>query len=670
MIKPFLHAFIRHAISGPTVRRFATAIMLAALGGRLHAQTDGSFRWRYAAIGYVSSSPAVGPDGTVYVGVQINQTPAAGRVFAIKPDGKDKWQPFITPDWVDSSPAIGPDGTIYVGCMDGKLYAIDSNGKQKWASKSFSFIYSSPAIGSNDTIYVGAGDSALHAINTTNGNERWSFPTGNWVDSSPAIAADGSIYFGSWDTNIYGVLSDGKEKWRFPTGGAVLSSPAIGSDGTVYAGSEDGRLYAIAADGTPKWKYPTGGAIEASLVIGADGTIYIGSIDRFFYAINPDGTLKWKVSVGQAVVSSAAVRADGTIIFGADDYVLHALNSDGTPKWSYRTDDLVESSPVIAADGSIYVGSFDGYLYSLNGATSPVSPLSTYAHWPMLRRDASHTGKETGLGTGAQLINLATRGPAGNGANLIAGLVVQGTAPKTFLLRAVGPTLEQLLVPGSLADPTLTLKGSAGATLLTNNNWCDDGKMRQTMDTTLAAGAFPLPENSKDAVLVATLQPGTYTALVESADSQEGFTLLEAYDAASSTPNARLINLSTRGHVGTGANVLIAGLVISGGGSMNVLVRAVGPGLAGFDVAGVLARPTLTVFASNGNPIRSNTGWTSEGLKGDLAGAARRAGAFAFAEGSADCAALLSLGSGNYTIKVSGLGGTTGEALVEVYVVP
>lgn len=670
MIFFFLQAFLRHVISGPTARWFAAAIGLAAASARLQAQADGSLRWAYSTTGFVQSSPAVGPDGTVYVGVRLNTTPSRGLVLAIKRDGSQKWPLFSTTDWVDSSPAIAPNGTVYVGCWDGKLYAINPDGTRKWVFETSSYIYSSPAIGGDGTIYFGAGDSALHAVGA-DGLERWKFPTGNWVDSSPAVAADGSIYFGSWDTNIYGVRPDGTEKWRVATGAAVLSSPAIGADGTVYIGSEDSRLYAVAADGAVRWKYATGAAIDASPVIGADGTIYVGSNDKFFYAINPDGTTKWKVSAGRAVVSSAAVRADGTIIFGGDDGLVHALNSDGTPKWNFPTLDYVESSPVIAADGSIYVGSLDGKLYSLNGTTAPVSPLSTYGHWPMLHRDAAHRGTAPAQGTGARLINLATRGPAGNGAILIAGLVVQGTAPKTFLLRAVGPTLEQLFVPGSLADPTITLKASAsGATLLTNNNWCDDGKKLQIVDTTVAAGAFPLPENSKDAVVVATLQPGAYTTLIDSADGGAGVALVEAYDAASSTPNARLVNLSTRGHVGTGANVLIAGLVINGDGAMNVLVRAVGPGLAGFNVTGALVQPTLTVFAGDGTPIRNNTGWISEGLKGDLAGAARRAGAFAFAEGSADCAALVSLGSGSYTIKVSGVGDTTGEALVEVYVVP
>src|SRR5262249_22999292 len=116
----------------------------------------------------------------------------------------------------------------------------------------------------------------------------------------------------------------------------------------------------------------------------------------------------------------------------------------------------------------------------------------------------------------------------------------------------------------------------------------------------------------------------------------------------------------------TGANILIPGLVIGGSGPLRVLVRAVGPGLTQFGVPGVLQRPSLSVFSGQ-RSILSNTGWTSEGRKGDLEGAFLYAGAFPLADGSGDSAAVITLNPGAYTIQVSGVGGTTGEVLVEVY---
>jgi hypothetical protein len=119
----------------------------------------------------------------------------------------------------------------------------------------------------------------------------------------------------------------------------------------------------------------------------------------------------------------------------------------------------------------------------------------------------------------------------------------------------------------------------------------------------------------------------------------------------------------------TGGNV-ISGLFVGGTGTIRVLVRAVGPGLAGFGVESVLVRPTMSIFNGGGTILRSNTGWTSDGYKADLAAAAQAVGAFPLADPSADCAMLLTLNSGSYTIPVGGVGGTTGEVIVEVYVVP
>jgi len=149
---------------------------------------------------------------------------------------------------------------------------------------------------------------------------------------------------------------------------------------------------------------------------------------------------------------------------------------------------------------------------------------------------------------------------------------------------------------------------------------------------------------------------------------------VEAYDAVGGDPSARLVNLSTRGQVGVGDNALFAGVVVGGTGRSRLLLRAVGPGLTQFGVAGVLDRPTLSLFtpvAGGGQRlIRSNAGWSTENLTYDFAAAARAVAAFPLQEGSADCAMVVTVEPGNYTLQVSGLNGQTGEALVEVYVLP
>lgn len=167
------------------------------------------------------------------------------NLYAIGPDGSEKWR-YSTDGPVYSSPAVGADGTIYVGSDDKRLYAINPNGSLKWRYITAGTIRSSPAVGPDGTIYVGSGwqDSKLYAMNP-GGTLKWSFTTGYWVNSSPAVGADGIVYFGSSDDKLYAVGPSGTLKWSLATGDQITSSPAIGVDGTIYVGSNDGRLYAI-----------------------------------------------------------------------------------------------------------------------------------------------------------------------------------------------------------------------------------------------------------------------------------------------------------------------------------------------------------------------------------------------------------------------------------------
>jgi hypothetical protein len=224
-----------------------------------------------------------------------------------------------------------------------------------------------------------------------------------------------------------------------------------------------------------------------------------------------------------------------------------------------------------------------------------------------------------------------------------------------------------------MSDPQLALFVAGNSTpKFRNDNWNEQISPADQFGLAGIAtdvGAFPLPENSKDAALIAPLGPGLYTAHVSSANQQGGTVLLEVYDAVAGDSTARIVNLSTRGRVGTGGDVLIPGVVVGGTGTVRLLVRGVGPSLGQFGVSDVLARPSLTVFFGT-KMLATNTGWTSGGLTNDLSYAAQQVGAFPLADKSADSALILDATAGQYTIQVSGVDGTTGEALVEVYVLP
>jgi|GEM_PF-434410 len=670
---------------------WAALLVCGAVNGRLCAQTDGDIRLAFATGNtgaHVRSSPALDADGILYVGVSFNKS---GRLLAIDPDAKTVkagWPAagFVTPETVESSPAIGPDGTIYFSCYDGYLYALrKENGALKWKRRIGVYSTSSPAIrieGASAVIYIGStgvsgdgssGDNGLHAF-SPDGTQLWTFRTKDGVESSPAIGPDGTIFFGSSDNSINAVNPDGTLKWSKFTASSVVSSPAIGADGTVYVGSYDGYFYALLPErGEVKWRFQVDDVIHSSPALGPDGTVYFGALNKNFYALNPaDGSLRWSpISTGGLIFSSPAVRSDGVVIFGSDDGVVRALyEEDGRTKWAkFLSAEYVESSPVIAKDGSVYVGSTDGKLYGFFGSGAVAS---TYSRWPMFRRGEAHAGAAPVAAVGGRLVNLSTRAQAGDGNTLIAGLVAGGAGAKNYLIRGVGPSLAELFsVPNPLSDPALTIRSNgSNVALFANDDWGLANNVARIRLAFAAVGAFPLGEGSKDAAVLGLLEAGLYTAVLSGATGDTGIALIEAYDADPNTSGARLINLSTRAQVGRADDQsLIAGLVVGGTAPVRLLVRGVGPGLAGFGVNGILARPELKVF-SGASVVLTNVGWTSSVLRGDMAGAAKVVGAFPLAAESADCAAIVTLQPGAYTIQISGVNGSAGEALVEVYLLP
>jgi outer membrane protein assembly factor BamB len=316
-----------------------------------------ALKWSYNTgrqIGW--SSPAIGVDGTVYIGNFDS------KLYAINPDGSLKWTYTTGSPTINSSPAIGTDGTVYVGSFDHNLYAINPDGSLKWNYATGGPVSSSPAVGTDGTVYVGSEDYILYAINP-DGSLKWNYTAGDQVRSSPAIGVDGTVYVGCDDQGLYAIYPDGSLKWAFATGATVLSSPAIGEDGTVYAGCESGILHAINPDGSLKWIYNAAQSLT-SPAIDTDGTLYMGDNRDKLHAVNPDGSLKWTYTIGATVYSSPALSADGTIYVGGYDTNFYAINPDGSMKWLNTTGGEVYSSPAIGADGTVYVGSSDGQLYA------------------------------------------------------------------------------------------------------------------------------------------------------------------------------------------------------------------------------------------------------------------------------------------------------------------
>ena len=328
--------------SSPAIGADGT-IYIGSHDSKLYAiNPDGTEKWhfdagtpvydeRYDVWKGILSSPAVGVDSTIYI------TSLSNFLFAINPNGTGKWQfPLKVSSDTWTSPAIGADGTIYIGSarynggIGGRLYAINPDGTEKWSFQAESDIFPSPAISGDGTVYLGSGASGKFWAVNPDGTLKWYFQTGKHVESSAAISDDGTIYFGSWDNYFYALTPDGKEKWKFKTlGEGIVSTPAIGSDGTIYLAADDGNLYAFNPAGAKKWQFKLGESAEtgSSPAIGSDGTIYVGFSDGIFYAINPDGTEKWRFtgSKGSGIVSSPAISADGTIYVGSWNKRLYAF---------------------------------------------------------------------------------------------------------------------------------------------------------------------------------------------------------------------------------------------------------------------------------------------------------------------------------------------------------
>lgn len=266
--------------------------------------------------------------------------------------------------------------------------------------------------------------------------------------------------------------------------------------------------------------------------------------------------------------------------------------------------------------------------------------------------------------TSARLANISTRAAISVERPLIAGFVVGGTVGQRVLVRGIGPGLSQFGITGVLPDPTITVVDGGGRVVGANNNFDPVATPGGLVD---GVGAFRLAA-SLDAALLVTLPPGSYTVQLTDTAARGGIGLLEVYRADDAL--SRLINLSSRGFAGAGASLAIAGLAVEGERPRQFLIRGIGPALQSFGVTDALADPILNLTSASGESFFRNDDWGTFANGAELIATSARLGAFPLTPGSKDAALLVTLAPGNYTAFVSGVGDTTGTALIEVYEVP
>jgi hypothetical protein len=223
----------------------------------------------------------------------------------------------------------------------------------------------------------------------------------------------------------------------------------------------------------------------------------------------------------------------------------------------------------------------------------------------------------------------------------------------------MGPSLAAANVPADqvLQDPVIELRGPNGALILQNDDWKDSPQRTQIEATTFA------PTDDREAVIMATLQPAAYTAIIRGKNGTNGIGLIEVYDE-DSTVASELANISTRGFVQTGSEVMIGGFVLGGNNNpTNIAVRALGPSLTGFGLSNVLTDPTLELYNADGTIMVSNDDWQSD----PIAATQLTAHGLALSDPK-ECGIFTSLAPpGQFTAIVAGKNGEIGIALVEIY---
>jgi hypothetical protein len=258
------------------------------------------------------------------------------------------------------------------------------------------------------------------------------------------------------------------------------------------------------------------------------------------------------------------------------------------------------------------------------------------------------------------ITNISTRGQVLTGDNILdGGFIITGTESKDILIRGIGPSLSSPGLSGVLADPTLELHLPDGS-VVSNDNW-KDTQEQEIMDTTIP------PTNNLESAILVNLQPGAYTVILAGKGGGTGIGLVEVYDLDQLQLDSMLANISTRGSVGTGDDVLIGGFILQpdGGASSTILVRAIGPSLANANppVPGALADPTLELHDGNGMLLISNDDWKeSQQTEIEATGLAP--------SDDHESAILSMLAPGAYTVILRGALDTTGVGLVEVYRLP
>jgi uncharacterized repeat protein (TIGR03803 family) len=583
-----------------------------------------------------------------------------GTVFKLAPDGS-----LTTLYQFQAATQEEANPTILIGAADGNLYGAtapravgDLNGMIFKLTPSGIF---TPLFRFQD----GKGTHAISLVQATDGN----FYGTAAGDSSggffnhPATMHNPGIFFRLTPAGVFTVL------YTF-TGGADGSFPSAltqGTDGNFYGsayyGPETplnifngyGTIFKITPTGTLTTLYTftggTNGGNPGNIIQGKDGNLY-GVTDyptiQTLFKVTPAG-------VRSTVYSFTAANGTGPsrLISSTDGNIYGTTQTGGIPK----------AGSIFRIDPAGQVTT-----YTFDGASTGGSPSQVFEGENHNLYGAASTGGDSNHGTifrlnmapPRNLLNISTRLQVlTNDKVLIAGFIITGTDPKKIIIRGIGPSLAG--VGGVLQNPTLELH-QGSATLAMNDDWKD--RQAEVEATTIP------PTNDFESAIVTTLNPGAYTAVLAGKNNGTGVGVVEVYDLAPAA-NSKLANISTRGFVDSGANVMIGGLIVdggTGGGTARVILRAIGPSLAATGIQGLLQDPSLELHDASGAIIASNDNWKTRSDGSSQQGEIEATSIPP--SNDAESALVQNLAPGNYTAIVRGTANTSGIAVVEAYTLP
>jgi uncharacterized repeat protein (TIGR03803 family) len=580
-----------------------------------------------------------------------------GFVFKLGPDGvlTTLYQfQASTPDEANPTILIGaPDGNLYgatapraVGDLNGMIFKVTPTG-------TFTPLYH---------FQDGKGTHAISLIQGADGN----FYGTAAGDSSggffnhPASMHNPGIFFRLTPAGVFTVL------YTF-TGGADGSFPSALTQGT------DGNFYGSTVYGpeTPPnifngygtiFKITPAGALTTlySFMGGADGgnpgKIIQGN-DGNLYGVTDYPTIRTLFKVTPAGVRSTVYSF--TVANGTGPSRL-TRSTDGNIYGTTQTGGIPNVGTLFKIDPAGQVAT-----YIFNGASTGGGPSQVFEGENHNLYGAAATGGASNHGTvfrlntdpPRNLLNISTRLQVLTSDKvLIGGFIITGTDPKKIIIRGIGPSLSG--VGAVLQNPTLELH-QGSVTIAVNDDWKEN--QSQVEATTIP------PKNDFESAIVTTLNPGAYTAVLAGKDHGTGVGVVEIYDLAPAA-NSKLANISTRGFVDSGSNVMIGGLIVDGGtfgGFARVILRAIGPSLAAAGIQGVLPDPSLELHDASGVIIASNDNWKirfdGSSQQGEIEATSIPP------SNDAESALVQNLAPGNYTAVVRGAGNTSGIAVVEAY---